>query len=324
MTVAKSNLLYAMEAQIETSYLNPVTYTPATDGVLLMEPVIVDPKYIFDGARPGAAGTAGAQPNAAPSGRYGELEIKVEMRGHDTAYSASEAPRDLDVLLRASGFQRTFATPDQEYDLESSGFESCALRLFGEGQQYDLTGVYSDWRYDIDGPGFGVFTFNVGGVMVALPSDAGLPGALAYLPSSLLPPKAESLALTLNSVSSFKVRKLALIGGRNIAQRPDLNASTAFAGYAAGRRDVMMEVTVEAEALSTFNPYSLADAATSFAASFTHGSAALNNMDFSAPQAQIVNVEVEHDDPVALWNLTLKCPVSGQTADDELKLTFGG
>lgn len=323
MTATKTTIIYAMEVQPETSYLNPVTFAPATDGVLLAERAILNEDYMSAGERGASAGSAGSRPNAGPSGLFGEVDVKVEMRGNSVVYANGVGPRELETLLLASGFADTFSTPDMEYDPASTAFTSCAVRLFGEGQQHDLTGVYCDWRYDIDGPGFGVFTFSLKG-KAAIPTDAGIPGTLAYLPASLIPPKAESLALTLNAFSAFKVRKLALIGGRNVAQRPDLNDAKAFAGYAAGRRDTMMEVTVEAEALSAFNPYTLRDAGTQMAASFSHGSVALNGMDFSAAQAQIVNVEVEDDDPVALWNLTLKLPTSGATADDDMQLVFTG
>ncbi len=323
MTATKTTIIYAMEVQQETSYLNPVTFAPATDGVLLAERTILNEDYMSDGARGSSAGSAGSRPNAGPSGLFGEVDVKVEMRGNDVVYAAGVGPSELDVLLLASGFKDTFNTPDQDYNPISSAFESCAVRLFGEGQQHDLTGVYADWRYDIEGPGFGVFTFSLKG-KAAIPIDASVPGTLAYLPATLIPPKAESLALTLNAFAAFKVRKLALIGGRAVGQRPDLNDSKAFAGYAAGRRDTMMEVTVEAEALASFNPYTLRDAGTQMVASFSHGSVALNGMDFLASQAQIINVEVEDDDPVALWNLTLKLPTSGATANDDLKLTFTG
>ncbi len=322
MTATKTNIVYAMEALAEASYDAGGVFAPATDAVLLAERAFVPQGFIFDGSRPNAAGTAGSQVNAAPSGRFVETQVVVEMRGSDVAYSGADTPRDLDVLLRAAGHSAVFTT-DWTYAPESSGFESAALRLFTEGQQYDMTGVYADWRYDIDGPGFGRFTFDVKGRAAGL-VDAAIPGAIAYIPSTILPPKAESLLFTLNGVATTRVRKVALIGGRATSQRPDLNAADAFAGYAAGRRAPMLEVTVEAEALATIDPWALWTAGTQFATSFAHGSVANNSMDFAAAQAQIVGVEVDDDDPVVLWNLVIKLPTSGQTADDDYTLTFPG
>ena len=41
-----------------------------------------------------------------------------------------------------------------------------------------------------------------------------------------------------------------------------------------------------------------------------------------AAQAQIINVEEGEDEPVSLWTITLKCPVSAGGQDDDYELVL--
>ena len=83
---------------------------------------------------------------------------------------------------------------------------------------------------------------------------------------------------------------------------------------------------MEKTALSGFNPYTLWDAATQMVISFTVGLSGgpgqFERFTFNMPQAQIVNVEEGEEEPVALWTLTCRVPVSAGGLDDDYTLVY--
>lgn len=323
----KPTIVYGLEAQLEPSYLGGVTFAPASDAVLLAEPAIMPANFAHAGDRSMSAGSAGEVPQATPSGQHTTgFEVKVEMRGLGGTYANNLAgsPRDLHYLLLGSGHAGTFSggvgSEKWTYVPESSGFDSLALRLFSRGQQMDATGVYCNMDFEFDAPGFLVFTFGCNGKM-GNPADAALP-AMGYIAGTVLPPKTENIGLTYNGVSGLVIRRAAFTSGRTITPRVDGNNAQGFAGFGAGRRAPRLSLTVEAEALSTIDPWALWRAATQGVLTFTVGSTQYNKMTFTAPQAQIIGVQEESDDPVGLWTLTFKLPCSDGQSDDDYSLVF--
>jgi hypothetical protein len=212
-------------------------------------------------------------------------------------------------------------TPQWTYALESTTLESVAARLFSRGQQHDLTGCYLDYGFTLDGPDEGIFEFNIQGLL-GLPSDAALP-AITYL--SHKPPLGRNVALSVNAFTTLICRSIRFANNRTRTPRANVNESAspnAHAGYAPGRRAPTLELVVEATALASFNPYTLRDNGTEFDVNFTIGSVQYNRYKFDAPQAQIVGITEDGDDPVALWTLSLVLGASSQTLDNEYTWLF--
>jgi hypothetical protein len=143
-----------------------------------------------------------------------------------------------------------------------------------------------------------------------------------YSGSTILPPKNEALQFTIGSYTSAKVRSYSYDHGLTITPRNDQNTSGSHAGFAVGDRKPQFTVTIEDDALATFNAYDDWNLGTSRALSFTVGNTALNRFALSLPQAVLTKVERQADGPVATLTLTYTPYVSLPDSNDDVQITF--
>lgn len=328
MASEKQVTLFGLLGDVEPSYGTgtPGTLSPATDGILLMEPAILTPDYIDDGERGLQPGAAGQMIRSFKSGLFSEFTPRVAMRGAGVAYSASVVPPDLHTFLLISGHQGTVdTTPASEkwtYVPESgpTGFDSGFFRGYSRGQAYDMLGGYGSMMFHAEDVSAMFFEPTVTGFMT-LPTDVALP-AITYVNAALKPPKFINVALNLNGVSSgWKVRSFSFTQNRELSPRAD-GSGAGHSGYTPGRRTPTIELVVEARALSTFNLFSLADQSTTMLLTFTCGSAQYNRMTFTANNFQITEAEDDEDGATALWSITGICAASTPIANDDYEIVF--
>lgn len=298
-------------------------------GVLLVEPVEPTEEPLNDGARVGRApGTGGSWARVAPSAFGSAFEAVTEAIGGGAAYSASVKP-SVDLFLRILGLEATLdATGGAEkytYAPESgpTGFDSASFKTFIRGQQYQTRGAYAaEAVAEFDGPAVPRWAFSVQGIRNAAPQDTALPAITGYPAGTLLPPKAQALSLNVGGVTSLILRGGRVTISRELTPRGDASGSSQHAGFSPGRRTIGLELTVEAIALATFNPYTIRDAATLQQITFAVGATQYNRYDFDFPQAQLMEAEEGEDGATAIWTLTYEAKVSTPTAEDDLILTF--
>jgi hypothetical protein len=326
MAAGKLLNTWAVLAKIESAYGTDITPAANADGVLVIERPEVEKSFMHNGERGAQAGTGGMASGVAASGPKGETSLMCECHGGGAAYSASVFP-SIHTLLLMAGFEATVdTTPSSEtwtYVPESgpTDFDSGSVYCYVRGQLEKLLGAYCDMSVSVDGPAVPIWEFAVQGIRdvetdVAVPAVSG-----GYPAGTNLPPKATNIALTLNSVSSFKVRGFTLNLNRELGDRADDN-DAGYAGLSPGRRSPTLEVVVESTALATFNPYSLWLAGTLFSTSLTVGSVQYKKWTITAAQSRIIDVSEDDDGPTATWTITLELSTSDAVTEDDISILF--
>jgi hypothetical protein len=204
---------------------------------------------------------------------------------------------------------------------DGAGYASGVLRAYARGQQYDLTGAYADgFTLEFELGGVPKITFPLQGISSALPSDVSVP-SITY--PTVLPPKASALALSLGGYSPARVRSGSLTFKRNISPRLFDVSAQAHGGFSPGvDREATLEVVIEAAALSSFNPYTYADAQTALSLAATIGGTQYNKFTLNAANAQLLTADEAEEGPVATWALSFALKASTVIASDEFTLVW--
>jgi hypothetical protein len=326
MTAAAAKLVtvWGLLGKLESAYGGGATMTTTTDGIMLSEEAIASLTHIHSGEHAPAAGAGGIWAPTAPSGRAIALPVKCEARGFGTAYSATNLPPDVNVLLRISGHSATVVTTGGSESVTYAPITppivaaaSGAFSAYTRGQLWPITGAFADMGFDIDGQ-FLVFNFDLQG-LVGAPTDVALP-AITY--SAQQPCRAETVALAIGSWSPV-VRKVSFKKNTVISARADKNAA-GHGGFALGRRSPQLTVTVEAPTLATLDPYADQSAGTPRAILFTVGAAAYKRAKFNAPQCYLTpdGIKEGADGNVATTELTYQCAMSAPGSDNDYTIVF--
>lgn len=309
-------------AKVEASYAAGATLSPTTDGVQGIEPPVMDIMYSYEGERPTPPGTAGRQAFASPTGETAEGTITTELRGLGTAYSSSTFPPNVHALLQGAGFSASFAGGEWTYTPAPINTcpESIAMKIYTRQQSFSVSGSFSNLE----------LTTNDGAPMTAQFSFMGLPSipvddplpAITY--NDTLPPKTTDIDFVWGSVSgsnALKIRSLSINLNREIVNRQDLNAVSGSAGFAVGRREPTMSLTIEAPASSVFNPHQEMKTKVVRDWSFEVGEVAGNTYEISG-KGQIIGVSRTEDGPVATFDLEVALVTTGGTGNDDIKIVF--
>ena len=331
--------IYGLLLKLEPSYNGGGTVVVGTDGQGLLDPAEAEVSYLHDGARIAQApGTGNSFRRLAPSGRDFKLRYRVEGRGAGVAYSASVFPPDAHVGLRASGHSVTTVVTggveSQTYaplSLNDATWPSAVGEAYARGQKYPFQAAYCDMSWEIEGPGTMVFEFPLSAIQTALPTDVAVP-SITYSALATTPPKAESMVWTFGNFTAGIVRNAKFSKGQTISG-PRLNQNNqGHSGFSMGGRNPTLEVTLEAVALTTadpwtaagtFNPYGLRDTAKQIPVSMVLGpSGVYNRIKFNAALAQVVDVKEASDGPTALWTVTFECKPSSPILSDDYSLAF--
>lgn len=338
MSAPKTINSWGFMGKVETAYGTPVSPAGATDGILLAERPTLDLRnYLNDGQRGKTPGGA-MRPRVKQSGRWGSIKAAAELIGPGAAYSAT-VKSTLDLLLRVCGMQATgsFTVGQEKYsylpETAPAGLESATFQAYLAGQMFQVYGTYGTFEIQADGPQVPLWTFDLAGICDN-PTDAAIP-AITYPAATLLPAKAESIALTLGLWTGAVVRSFHFVQNReHSANRANINSSAGILGMTPGGRNPTLDVVVERCPLatvspwstaSTYNPYELANRGDLHIVSLAVGATqyqrfklwAGSSTTAAAAQAQLVNVQDTEDGPTATWTLTYEFKPSTFTADDE-------
>lgn len=291
-----------------------------TDGILPIEIPDVDFPYIHDGSR-GRSPTGGMLSSVGLTGRGASLDFDTHMILPGVAYAVL-VEGNLGRMLRYSGFQATtdftVSAEKYTYDPENGGFDSGSFRVHREGEQWDIAGGYGSFSIAAEGPVVPVWSFSVLGRGNALPTDVTLP-AITYINGSREPPKATNISLVIGAYTTAVVRGFEFSLNRDMSPRADDNAA-GHAGFTPGTiDDPRLVVTVEADALATFNPKSIAELGTTQAVSLVIGTAQYDRWKLNMTTSELVEVRKADDGPTALWELEFIGKVSAPGQQDQVQ-----
>lgn len=327
MSSAKNTIIIGLTGKIESSYgVGASASLAGPDSIQPTDLITVPSEYAFDGARPAPVGTFGAFKRASPNARSTNFQIPVEVKGDGTGTytSGSRIPNIHDLLLSA-GLSGSANAGNWIFKPEpaTSTPKSIALNLYSRGELRPVSGGLSSFEIATDSAAPANITFDVFG-LPALPTDVAVP-AIIYEAESVIPPKAESIGLIFNFGSPFstsKVRSFTYTYNRDISPRLDLNNASGHAGFTVGRRTPEFTCTIEAAALSTFDPETIWSNGTAGTIILTIGSVTGNTWSLSLPLCQISAVAQAEDGPSSMWDLTFSTHVSGGSSNDDLVITF--
>jgi hypothetical protein len=222
--------------------------------------------FLEDGNRTDAQfGGLGAADSAGAAGRYGQVDITLELRGFGAAYSSPNKP-PADVFWRMAGFVSTtsFTGGAEFYRYKSldSGMETATLYLYTANKLFKLVGCVAQPKLTAEANKRGLVTFTVTGRIASDPTETAIP-ALTF--NATIPPlfNASPTAIGAWNESSsdpLVLRKASLDFGTAIAERPSAGATDGLAGYVITDRMVRQMMTVEVPALSTFDAFAAAKA----------------------------------------------------------------
>lgn len=327
MALKTTYALY-LQAATESIYLTPAPLTGSTDSIqVATDYPVFNYGYAFDGNRNGAPLSTGNLQPTAPSGRTAQGTVRIEGKGLGSAYSNAIAARvpNLHPFLMGGGLSASFTSTGgaqwnyRPYAITVTQPSSITLGVYSRGELLPISGAYCTWKAGAEGAAPTIFEFDVQGVAGTF-SDTAVPNR-AWSGASTLPPKNDAAQITIGSFTPV-IRSWNYEHGLDIQPRNNQNTSGSHSGFAVGRRTPKLTLTIEQDALSSFNPYDDFNLGTSRAVTVTVGTVQYNRFSFSFPQCVLSNVEQGADGPTALWTLTYTPYVTTPDAQDDITLTF--
>jgi hypothetical protein len=298
-------------AKLETTYGVDATPTGAANAMLVSE-VTFAPMDGEDVPRNLERTFFGAQ-TSLPVGLRSVLTFSVELVGSGTAGTAPAwAP-----LLRACGAaQVVTAGTKVEYTPVTDNPESASIYFDIDGTKHVLLGSRGTWVYRLNAQGIPVLVFTFTGLFSA-PAEAAKPTPVY---TGFLPPQIASTANTPTfTVGGVPMKLRTFEVALNNAITPRLLIG--YQGILITDRNETMTAQVEAEALTVYNPYTLAQAATSQAVVLAHGTVAGRRVRFDAPYAvQQRLTGLEDQDGIMEWPLSFSLQPSA--GNDQWKITL--
>jgi hypothetical protein len=267
MSIYRSKI-FAAAIKLETTSGTDIvpSLAVAADTLRLLNTPNLRPAYIEDGKsqNPQHGGMARIQ-RYQPKGRWGQVELVVELRGKGSAYTGVSDFVEMDTLLQAAGFNKGFNVSKVEYTTVDSGIPTASLYLYNmAGKLIKMVGCVSK------GPKF-TFTagqpatasFTVVGRIASVTEAAPVSPAF----NTVMAPVWSDVTVTMGAYSTaagspdqFVPRRIEVDVQTTEAARPWAGAN-ALIGYAIVDRQARVSLDMEAVPLASFDPYTLADQA---------------------------------------------------------------
>jgi hypothetical protein len=127
----------------------------------------------------------------------------------------------------------------------------------------------------------------------------------------------KSASMTINSYAAV-IENLTFDLGNTITKRPSANAVTGVAAYSITQREISGSMDPEVVALSTFNPWALWVASTSYAVTWKIGTL----IQFTMSNCIIEIPKYETRDTISSYAISYKAHPSVATGNDDLAIVF--
>lgn len=298
-------------AKLETTYGVDSTPTGAANAMLVSD-VTYAPMDGEDVPRNLERTFFGAQ-TSLPVGLRSVLSFSIELVGSGTAGTAPA----WGPLMRACGAAQVL-TPGAkvEYTPITDNPESVSIYFDVDGTKHVLLGSCGTWVYRLNAQGIPVLAFTFTGLFT-LPAEAAKPTPVyTGFQAPQIASTTNTPTFTVGGVG-MKLRTFEVTLGNVITPR-------LLIGYEAiliTDRNEQMAVQVEAEELTTYNPFQKAQAATQEAVVLAHGTVAGKRVRFDAPYAVLQRLTgYENQDGIMEWPLSFSLQPSA--GNDQWKITL--
>lgn len=306
--------LQALLAKIETVYGTDAA--PAAVNGVLAQNVKITPMEASEVTRQHARPYQGARP-ALLVGKQMKLSFEVEAKGSGTAGTAP----GFGVLLQACKTAEVIvALTSVTYNPVSSGHKSCSIYFYIDGVLFKVIGARGSWKYKLNADGIVVLEFMMTGLFTQ-PSAAALPTPTYGTQLTQIPQVASTENTPTFSIGAWPVtalRSFSFDAGNEVKYRSLIRNRQVIIPAS----NESAEFQIEMEPLGTFNPFSLADAATTSAVSLVHGTGAGKICTLSLPNFQILNPgDLQQQDGIVEYSLRGKA-LPGASGNDQFTLAF--
>lgn len=241
------------------------------------------------------------------------LAFDVELAGSGTAGT----PPGWGTLLRGCGFDETInGIIDVTYDLLSTGFEGLTIECYIDGQRHRLFGCRGNAVLNYAAGEIPKIRFTFTGLWVdpatAPPPVADFSAFKAPIPGS----NVNTPTFTLHSTSTYRLYNLSIDLGNAVSHVDIVNEETILLTD----RNVRGSITLAAEALSTFNPFTIAKANTLGNFVLQHGTAAGYINTINGPKVQLL--EPTYGDQDGRRTISANIVFTPDSGNDEIQLVL--
>lgn len=263
-------------AKIESSYGTDPTPAAATDGILATN-VSLAPMEGQDVDRNLEQPYFGAS-EMIPVGLYATLTFDVELAGSGTAGTAP----GWSVLMRMCGNAATVTNGVKvEYSPITDAPESGTIYFAIDTVRHVMKGTRGTWTILVNAQGIPVIRFVMTGLWEAPTTQSKIAPTLTGFKVPKVATKANTPTFTIGG-TAFVLRSFELALGNEVQPRLLIG----YEGIHIVDRAESLRATVEAVALATYNPFTIAQAQTKKVIQLIHGTAAGNIVTIDIPIAQ--------------------------------------
>lgn len=283
-------------AKIETVYGTDAVATGAANAILATE-IKLSPMEGQDVSRNLDTPWLGAQ-QTIPADLHMKLAFRVEMQ---TAAALGVAP-GWGPLLRACAVAQTIsAGVSVTYNPISSGHESVSMSMHIDGTRYRMLGTRGNAKFMVNPQGIPYIDFEFWGLWeVAAAVADPVPTLTGFLAPTLA--SAANTPIFTVAGNALPMRQFTMDLGNAVERRFLINSHSIII---TDRAD-MIETSVEAIALGTWNPFAVAAAQGKVAVVLQHGTVAGSKLTLNVPSAQVMRAAgLEQNQNIVEWPLKL-------------------
>lgn len=298
-------------AKIETVYGTDAVPTPAANAILATDVKLL-PMEGTDVSRDLDLPYIGPQ-GTIPNELHAKLSFKVELAPSGTAGTAPA----WGTLLRACGCAQTInAATSVVYNPITDSHESATFYLWIGSTRYVLLGARGTARFTINAQGIPYIEFEFTGLFTQPSEQARTTPTLTAFQKPRVASTANTPTFTINAVAMV-MRSFELDLRNKVENRFLVGAEAILIT----QREDMIKTQVEAQPLTSFNPFTLAAAQTAVAVNLVHGTGAGNIATLAAAAAQMQRPQgLENAQDIKEWPLSLMpLPTAG---NDQWTLTL--
>ncbi len=298
-------------AKIETTYGTDAVPTPAANAILATDVKLL-PMEGTDVSRDLDLPYIGPQ-GTIPNELHAKLSFKVELAPSGTAGTAPA----WGTLLRACGCAQTInAATSVVYNPITDSHESATFYLWIGSTRYVLLGARGTARFTINAQGIPYIEFEFTGLFTQPSEQARTTPTLTAFQKPRVASTANTPTFTINAVAMV-MRSFELDLRNKVENRFLVGAEAILIT----QREDMIKTQVEAQPLTSFNPFTLAAAQTAVAVNLVHGTGAGNIATLAAAAAQMQRPQgLENAQDIKEWPLSLMpLPTAG---NDQWTLTL--
>jgi hypothetical protein len=231
--------------------------------------------------------------------------------------TVTETPTWSGSLTLGQYWRVSIAPPSVAYRPISTGFETCTLYMYVDGNLHKMTNCQGTFTIAADSGGYGRFEFEFTGQYVA-PLDANLPSSPTF-ETATVPPVFELAQLRVDS-EDITIGSLSYNQNNVIAIRPDANSLDGYVGVRITGRNPQGGVNPESHKVGDYDFWGRLAASTLMPMSCRFGQTAGNIIWMRAPGAIYSGLTYQDRDGIRVYDAGLS--FARESGNDEIEFAF--